>query len=257
MRITVIGGAGHVGSKVVENLRSAGHQVVVASRRSGVDVITGAGLEGAVEGADVVIDVANPLGFEDEIAIPFFETATANLMAAESAAGVALHIGVSIVGAERLPDSGYFRAKLAQERQVKASGLAYTLLRSTQFFEFLPEIVRSGTVGDTVRLSPARVQFIAASDVASAVADLAVRRPLNDVVEVAGPEPARLDVLVQDYMTANRDHRPVVADPGALYFGSRLGDETLMAGDIPRFGHTDFLTWLERSRRHPAPAASL
>lgn len=254
MKIVVIGGAGRVGSRIVGILTAGGFEVIAASRRTGVDLVSGVGLEVAVADADVVVDVANSPTFEDEVAVPFFETATRNLLAAESAAGVAHHVGVSVVGAEQLMGSGYFRAKLAQERLVEASGIPFTILRATQFFEFLPEIVRASMDGEVVRLPLARVQFIAAGDVASAVADIAVRTPVNGVVEVAGPDAYRLDVLVRDFMTATRDHREVTADPEALYYGARLSDETLMSGGALRFGHTDFLTWLEQTRRRGASA---
>jgi uncharacterized protein YbjT (DUF2867 family) len=255
MKIVVVGGMGRVGSRVVDGLSRDGHHVVSASRRTGVDLVTGAGLDAALEGAEVVIDVANSPAFSDDVAVPFFEAATRNLLEGEAAAGIRHHVGVSIVGAERLQASGYFRAKLAQERSVEISGIPFTILRATQFFEFLPEIVRSAAAGDIVRLPPARVQFIAATDVASAVADLAVRRPLNGTVELAGPDAFRLDALVRDFMMATRDHREVIADPDALYYGGHLSDETLIAGDVPRFGHTDFLTWLEQLRRLAAAPA--
>jgi len=204
--------------------------------------------------AEVVVDVVNSPTYDSDTAIPFFETSTRNLLAAEAAAGVTHHLGISIVGAERLAGSGYFRAKIAQERLIRESGLPFTILRSTQFFEFLPEIVRSSAVDGVVRVPPARVQFIAASDAATAIAELAVRGPINGIVEVAGPDSFRLDELVRDFMLATLDRRQVIADPDALYYGSRLTDETLMTGEMPRFGHTDFLEWLEHSRRQLAAA---
>jgi uncharacterized protein YbjT (DUF2867 family) len=246
MKIVVMGGSGRVGANIVERLGGQGHEVVAASRRTGVDVITGVGLREALTGADVVIDVTNSPSFEDEVAMSFFETSTSRLLAMEAETGVGHHIALSIVGAERLHANGYFRAKLAQEQRVKAASAPYTVLRATQFFEFLGAIVRSSVVGDEVRLAPARIQPIAAADVAAALASLAVAAPVDATVEVAGPDPYRLDQIVGTFMAATGDSRPVVTDPQALYFGTPLNDETLMAGSIPRFGHTDFDSWLRK-----------
>lgn len=246
MKIVVIGGAGVVGASVVEILANQDHDVVAASRRTGVDVITGAGLREALTGVDVVVDVVNSPSFEDEVALRFFETSTANLLALEAELGVGHHVALSIVGAERLQANGYFRAKLVQERQVQAGAVPYTILRATQFFEFLGAIVRDGAEDDEVRLAPARIQPIAADDVAIALSRLAIAPPRNATVEVAGPDPYRLDAIAGAFMAATGDSRHVVADPEALYFGAALADETLMAGDTPRFGHTEFDRWLAR-----------
>ena len=244
MKVVVIGGTGLVGSSVVEILADQDYDVVAASRRTGVDVITGAGLPQALAGADVVIDVLNAPSFEEEIALQFFETATRQLLAAEAAAGVGHHIALSIVGSERLQANGYFRAKLAQEREVQASSVPYTILRATQFFEFLGAIVENGAQGDEIRLAPARIQPIAADDVAIALSRLALAPPRNATIEVAGPDPYRLDSIVRAFLSATGDDRRVVEDPRALYFGTGLTDETLMAGEVLRFGHTEFDAWL-------------
>jgi uncharacterized protein YbjT (DUF2867 family) len=254
MKIVVIGGAGLVGSSVVEILAAQDHDVVAASRRSGVDVITGAGLPGVLAGADVVIDVVNAPAYEAEVAGPFFTTSTLNLMAAEATAGVGHHVALSIVGSERLTGNGYFGAKYAQEQMVQAAGVPYTLLRATQFFEFLGRIASEATQGDEVRLSPARIQPIAADDVAIALSKLALFQPQNAMVELAGPEVHRVDDIVRSYLAATGDRRRVVADPAALYFGTVLTDETLMAGAMPRFGNTDFEAWLRRWVRDHPPA---
>lgn len=244
MKIVVTGGAGDVGSKVVEILTRQGHQVAAASRRTGVDVITGRGLEEALVGAQVIIDVVNSPTFDDTTAMRFFEASSCNILAAASGAGVHHYVALSIVGSERLPTSGYFRAKLLQEGLIKASGVPFTILRSTQFFEFLEAVVEAAADGEEIRLPPARVQFIAAQDAAAALADIADRQPINETVEVAGPDPFRLDDLARRYLAARSDARRVTADPRALYFGATLTDETLIAGAVPRFGHTEFDSWL-------------
>jgi uncharacterized protein YbjT (DUF2867 family) len=248
MKIAVTGATGVVGSKLVKILADQGHEIIPISKGLGVDVITGQGLAEALVGAQVVIDVVNSPSFEDAPALEFFETSTRNILEAAVAEGVRHHVALSIVGAERLSNSGYFRAKLAQERLVKAGDVPFTILRSTQFFEFLDAVIEAGLDGDEIKLAPARVQFIAAQDVASALADIAVRAPANDTVEVAGPDPFRLDDLVRRYLVAHLDERPIVADPRALYFGALLNDETLISGATPRFGHTEFDSWL---RQHP------
>lgn len=249
MKVVVIGGTGLVGARVAVLLAAQGLEVVVASRRTGVDVITGAGLASALNGADVVIDALNAPSFEDEVALSFFQTATQRLLAAETEAGVGHHVALSIVGAERLHANGYFRAKLAQEELVRSGSTPFTVLRATQFFEFLAAIVQASANGGEVRLAPARVQPIAAVDVAAALASLAPLAPKNATVELAGPDPFRLDEIVRTFMAASGDMRQVVTDPQALYFGTVLNDETLMAGTIPRFGPTDFDTWLRRWAR--------
>jgi uncharacterized protein YbjT (DUF2867 family) len=246
MKIVVAGGTGVVGSKLVDILRNRGHEVRIASRRSGVDVLTRQGLDEVMVGAEVVVDVLNSPSFDDEPAMKFFETASRNLLEAAAAEEVRHYLALSIVGCERLQANGYFRAKLAQEKLVKAGDVPYSLLRSTQFFEFLGAIVDAGLDDGVVRLAPARVQFIAAADVAAALADIVERAPVNDTVEVAGPDPFRLDELVQRFLAAKRDDRSVVADPSALYFGTPLNDETLISGSNPRFGHTEFDQWLQQ-----------
>ena len=257
MKIVVIGGAGLVGASVVEILSAQGHEVVAGSRRTGVDVITGVGLADALAGAEVVIDVVNAPAFDAQVAGPFFETSTRNLLAEEAAAGVSHHVALSIVGSERLTSNGYFRAKRTQELMVAAAPAPYTLLRATQFFEFLGRIASDATDGDQVRLAPARIQPMAADDVAIALSKLAVVRPRNVTVELAGPELHRVDEIVRMFLAATGDSRRVVTDPEALYFGTRLTDETLMAGDMPRFGATDFEAWLRRWVRSYPPAPTV
>jgi len=247
MKIVVIGGSGLIGTKLVNRLRQAGHEVVAASPNSGVNTITGEGLAQALAGAQVVVDVANSPSFEDHAALEFFETSGHNLLAAEAAAGVRHHVALSIVGADRLPDSGYLRAKLAQEELIKASRIPYTIVRSTQFFEFMNGIAQSATAGQTVRLSPALMQPIASDDVAAALADVAVGAPANGTIELAGPERLGLEELVRRFLSAKKDARQVVADVHARYFGTELDDRSLTPGDHPRIGPTRFGEWLSRA----------
>src|SRR3989441_11301143 len=247
MKIIVIGGSGLIGKKVVKNLRQQGHEVVAASPSSGVNAVTGEGLAQALAGAQGVVDVANSPSFEDKAVLAFFETSGRNLLAAETAAGVGRHVALSVVGTERLLASGYFRAKMAQENLIKASPVPYTIVRATQFFEFVGGIAQSATDGQTVRLSPALVQPIVSDDVAAAMADVAVGEPLNGTVELAGPEPIRLDELVRQFLSANRDARSVTTDVHALYFGTELNDQSLTPGKNPRIGPTRFEDWLSRS----------
>ena len=247
MRIVIIGGSGLIGTKLVNNLRQLGHEVVAASRSSGVNTLTGEGLAEVLTGAQVVVDVANSPSFEDKPVMEFFETGGRNLLAAEAAAGVGHHVALSVVGTERLLASGYFRAKMAQENLIKASKIPYTIIRATQFFEFVGAIAQSATDGQTVRLPPALMQPIVSDDVAAAVADIAVGKPLNGTVELAGPEPIRLDELVRRFLTAHRDARKVTTDVHALYFGIELNDQSLTPGDNPRIGPTRFEDWLSRS----------
>src|SRR5436309_9716339 len=218
MKIIVIGGSGLIGKKVVKNLRQQGHEVVAASPSSGVNTVTGEGLAQALAGAQVVVDVANAPSWEDKAVLAFFETSGRNLLAAETAAGVGHHVALSVVGTDRLLASGYFRAKMAQENLIKASPVPYTIVRATQFFEFVGSIAQSATEGQTVRLSPALMQPIVSDDVAAALADIAVGEPLNGTIELAGPEPIRLDELVRRFLTATRDKRVVTTDAHALYF---------------------------------------
>jgi len=245
MKIVVIGGSGLIGTKLVNNLRQHGHEVLAASPASGVNTITGEGLAEALEGAQVVVDVANSPSFEDKAVLEFFKTSSRNLLAAEVAAGVGHHVALSVVGTDRLLASGYFRAKMAQENLIKASKIPYTILRSTQFFEFVSGIAQSATDGQTVRLSPALVQPIVSDDIADALADIAVGKPVNGTVEVAGPERIRLDELVRRYLSAKRDARKVITDAHARYFGTELNDQSLTPGDNPRIGKTRFEDWLK------------
>src|SRR3989441_635719 len=247
MKIVVIGGSGLIGKKVVKNLRQQGHEVVAASPSSGVNTITGEGLAQALAGAQVVVDVANAPSWEDKAVLEFFEKSGRNLLAAEAVAGVGHHVALSVVGTDRLLASGYFRAKMAQENLIKASPIPYTIVRATQFFEFVGSIAQSATDGQTVRLSPALMQPIVSDDVAAAMADVAVGEPLNGTVELAGPEPIRLDELVRQFLSANRDARSVTTDVQARYFGTELNDQSLTPGDNPRLGPTRFEDWLSRS----------
>src|SRR2546427_8190101 len=222
MKIVVIGGSGLIGKKLVNKLSQHGAEVVAASPSSGVNTITGEGLANALAGARVVVDVANSPSFEDKAVLKFFETSGRNLLAAEAGAGVGHHVALSVVGTDRLLASGYFRAKMAQENLIKASLIPYTIVRATQFFEFVGAIAQSATDGQTVRLSPALMQPIVSDDVADALADIAVGKPVNGTVELAGPEPIRLDELVRRFLIANRDARKVPTDVHALYFGTEL-----------------------------------
>lgn len=251
MKIVVIGGNGLIGTQLVGRLRREGHEVVAASPSSGVNTITREGLAAAVSGAQVVVDVANSPSFEDKAVLEFFERSGRNLLAAETAAGVGHHLALSVIGADRLPDSGYLRAKLAQETLIKNSGIPYTILQATQFFEFIKPIIETGASGDVVRLSSALFQPIASEDVAAALADLAVGPPLNRAVEVGGPERIRLDELARRSMAATGDRRQVIGDSQTPYFGTRLDDNSLTAGDYARIGPTRFDDWLGRAPARP------
>lgn len=249
MKIVIIGGTGLIGSKTVDRLRRRGHDVIAASPNTGINTITGEGLAEALVDTDVVLDLANSPSFADADVMAFFETSGRNLLAAEKVAGVKHHIALSVVGTERLQESGYFRAKLAQERLIRTSGLPYTIVHSTQFMEFLSGIAQSGTIGDSVHLSPAYVQPIASDDVADAMADVALAQPANDTVEIAGPERLRLNELVARYLRAMNDPRNVVADPEARYFGARLEDGSLVSDDNPRLGKITFEQWFATAAR--------
>lgn len=247
MKIVVIGGSGLIGSKVVNKLRQRGHEAVSASPSTGVNILTGEGLAGALAGARVVVDVANSPSFEDKPVMDFFETAERNVLAAEAAAGVAHHVVLSVVGLDRLLKSGYFRAKMAQENMIKASKIPYTIVRSTQFFEFINAIAMSSTAGTTVRLPPTLFQPIASEDVADVLVDVALAAPVNGTIEIAGPEPLPLDDVVRRFLRANKDERQVTTDAQAGYFGVQLTDQSLTPGDGPRIAPTRFEAWLSHS----------
>ncbi len=247
MRIVVVGGSGLIGKKVVTNLRRQGHEVAPASPSTGVKTGTGEGLAQKLAGAQVVVDVANAPYWDDNAVLAFFETSGRNLLAAESAAGVGHHVALSVVGTDRLLASGYFRAKMAQENLIKASPIPYTIVRATQFFEFVGGIAQFSTEGQTVRLPPALMQPIAADDVAAAVADVALAEPLHGMVEVAGPESIRQDDLVRQFLNATGDARTVITDPKALYYGVMVNDQSLTPGDHPRLGPTRFKDWLSHN----------
>src|SRR6478735_11908951 len=238
MKIVVVGGTGLIGTKVVKNLRDKGHEVVAASPSKGINAVTGEGLAAALVGAKVVVDVANAPSWEDKAVLEFFETSGRNLLAAEAAAGVGHHVALSVVGTDRLLASGYFRAKMAQEELIKGSKIPYTIVRATQFFEFVEAIAQSGTDGQTVRLPPAMMQPIVSDDVAAALADIALAQPLSGTVELAGPEKIRMDDLVRQFLAASRDTRQVATNPQAGYFGTAVNDRSLTPGDNPRTGPT-------------------
>lgn len=248
MKIVVIGGSGLIGSKVVKDLRARGHDVLAASPGSGVDTMTGKGLREALEGARVVVDVANSPSFEDNAVLEFFETSGRNLFAAEKAAGVAHHVALSVVGTDRLAQSGYFRGKIAQEKLIRESDVPYTIVQSTQFFEFLGGIAKASANEGAVHLSGAYIQPISSDDVARAVAEHAVSVPLNGVVEIAGPEKSRLSDLMQRYFVAIGDARKVVADDDALYFGAQLAADTLLPGAMAHLGGIGFDAWFKQSQ---------
>lgn len=253
MRIVVIGGSGLIGKGVVATLRQRGYEVVAASPSSGVNTVTGEGLARALASARVAVDVSNAPSWEDDAVLAFFETSGRNLLAAEATAGVGHHVALSVVGTDRLLASGYFRAKLAQERLIEASPIPYTIVRATQFFEFVGGIAQSAMERQTIRLPPALMQPIAAHDVAAAMADVALAEPLNGMVELAGPELIRQDDLVRRFLTATGDARPVITDPKALYYGDEVNDQSLTPGDHPRLGATRFKDWLNH---HAAPSAA-
>ena len=244
MKIVVIGGTGLIGSKVVGKLKQKGHEAIAAAPSTGVNTITGEGLADALAGARVVVDVANSPAFESQAAMDFFQTSGKNLIAAEAAAGIKHHVALSVVGTERLQDSGYFRAKLAQEKLVKSSPIPYTLIHATQFFEFVRSIAQFSIVGDTVRLPPVLFQPMAAEDVATAVADAALAGPVNDTIEIAGPDTFTLDEPVRKVLEYDNDTRRVIADPQAPYFGVKVSETTLVPGPNPRLGSTRFDWWL-------------
>jgi uncharacterized protein YbjT (DUF2867 family) len=247
MKIVVIGGTGLIGSKLVARLREQGHEAVPASPDSGVNTLTGEGLSEVLAGAQVVVDVSNSPSFDDEAVLAFFESSSRNLLTAEEAAGVGHHVALSVVGTDRLSESGYFRGKIAQETLIKGSPIPYSIVHATQFFEFVKSIADAAADGDTVRLAPVLNQPIAADDVAAAVGRTAVGPPLNGIVEVAGPEQFQLDELIRRGLEARNDPRQVIADPEARYFGARLDERTLVPGDDARLAETHFEEWLDQS----------
>ena len=247
MKIVVIGGSGLIGSRLVNKLRDQGHEAVAASPNSGVNTITGEGLAEALKGASVVVDVSNSPNWEDAAVMNFFETSTRNLLAAEAAAGVGHHVALSVVGTERLLQSGYFRAKIAQENLIKASPIPYSIIRATQFYEFVKGIADFSTKGDEVHLPSALIQPMAADDVASAVARIAVGPPVNGIVEVGGPEQFRLDELVRHGLSSRKDPRKVVADPQATYYGVKLTERELVPEKNASLGKIRFDEWLAQS----------
>jgi uncharacterized protein YbjT (DUF2867 family) len=249
MKIVLIGGTGLIGSKTATRLRERGHEALAAAPSTGVDTITGKGLGDALAGAEVVVDLANAPSWEDKAVLEFFETSGRNLLAAEAKAGVKHHIALSIVGSERLPANGYFRAKLAQERLIKASGIPYTIVHSTQFMEFLKGIADEATVGTVARLSPAAFQPIASDDVADIMADVALARPINGMIEIGGPERSPMNEIVARYLKAINDPRTVEPDIHARYFGSELDDRSLVPGEGARLGRVGFEDWFRRSQQ--------
>jgi uncharacterized protein YbjT (DUF2867 family) len=249
MNIVVIGGDGLIGSGLVEILRSRGHTARAASPRSGVDTLTGRGLAEALTGADAVVDVSNSPSFADDDVLRFFETSTRNQLEAERAASVRHHVALSVVGTDRLPDSGYMRAKLAQEELIEKGGVPFSILRATQFFEFLGRIAESGFDGTALRVPPILMQPIAAHDVSSALADAVLAKPLEGSVELGGPERLRLDDLARRVLRARGDERAILADPQTRYFGALVDDTSLIAGDDARLGTTRFADWLRQSAR--------
>ena len=249
MKILVIGGTGLIGSKTVPILRQAGHEVVAASPKSGVNTITGEGVKEAVSGAQVVIDLANSPSFEDKAVLEFFQTSGRNLLAAEAAAGVRHHVALSIVGTDRTPENGYFRAKVAQEKLVESSGVPYTIIRSTQFMEFVGGIADAATTGNVVRVSPGAFQPIVSDDVAAFVADVALAPPKNGIVEIAGPEKAPFNDFVARYLQAVGDPRQVVSDKEARYFGGLVDDRSLVPLGEARLGRVGFDQWCRSQAR--------
>jgi uncharacterized protein YbjT (DUF2867 family) len=249
MKITIVGGTGLIGTKLCNIMREAGHQPLTASPNSGVDTLTGKGLAEALAGAQVVVDVSNSPSFAEDAVLRFFTTSTQNLLAAEATAGVLHHVALSVVGCERLPDSGYLRAKVAQEKLIRASAIPHSIVKATQFFEFVKTIADACTVEGKVRLPPVDFQPVAADDVARVVAMVATGAPLHGSVELGGPELFRFDELVRQGLADAKDPREVVSDPGARYFGTRLADDSLVPGAGGRQGEIRFATWLANAKR--------
>src|SRR5215470_14752937 len=249
MKIVVIGGTGLIGSKLVKKLGEYGHDAIAAAPSSGVNSLTGEGLADALKGASVVVDVTNSPSWEDAAVLNFFETSTRNLLDYESAAGVGHHVALSVVGTERLLESGFFRAKLVQENLIKASSIPYSIVRATQFFEFVKNIADFSTEGNMVRLPPALFQPMAADDVARAIGRIAMSSPVNGTVEIGGPEQFRLDELIRRDLAARKDRREVISDPHARYFGIEVSERTLVPNDDARLGETRFDDWLSRATK--------
>ena len=247
MKIVVIGGTGLIGSRLVKNLREQGHEVVAAAPNTGVNTLTGEGLAEVLKGAAVVVDVSNSPSWDDAAVLKFFETSTRNLLNYEAAAGVRHHVALSVVGTQRLSESGYFRAKIAQEKLIQESSIPYSIVHATQFFEFLKGLADISMVGGKVHLPPVLFQPMAADDVASAVAQVAPGPPVNGIIEIGGPEQFRVDELVRRRLAALRDPREVIADPNARYSGAKLSERTLVPGNNARLGEMRFETWLAQS----------
>jgi uncharacterized protein YbjT (DUF2867 family) len=246
MKIVVMGGNGLIGAKVVRRLQDRGHEALAASPSSGVDVLTGTGLSEILQGAQAVVDVTNPPSFDDTAVFTFFETSAENLLPAEATAGVAHHVALSIVGADGIPDSGYMRAKVAQEKAIKTAKTPYTIVRATQFFEYIHGIADASTEGNTVRLSDVLMQPVAADDVAETLASAVVAPPRNGTVELAGPERLRLDELARRLLQAEHDHRMVTTDHNAGYFGAKVNDQSLVPSGGSLIGNTHFQSWLDQ-----------
>jgi uncharacterized protein YbjT (DUF2867 family) len=249
MKIIVIGGTGLIGSKLVKKLREHGQEVVAAAPSSGVNSLTGEGLAVALKGASVVVDVTNSPSWEDAAVLKFFETSTRNILDSEAPAGVAHHIALSVVGTERMLESGFFRAKMAQENLIKASSTSYSIVRATQFFEFVPKIADLSTEGNKVRLPSVLFQPMAADDVATAIGRIAMSSPVNDTIEIGGPEQFRLDELVRWDLAARKDPREVISDPHARYYGIQVSERTLVPNDGARLGETRFKDWLRQTTK--------
>jgi uncharacterized protein YbjT (DUF2867 family) len=254
MKIVVIGGTGLIGSKLVKDLGEHGHEAVAAAPSSGVNSITGEGLAGALKGASVVVDVTNSPSWEDAAVLKFFETSTRNLLASGAAAGVGHYVALSVVGTERLLESGFFRAKLAQENLIKASSLPYTIVRATQFFEFVAKIADYSTEGNQVRLPPALIQPMAADDVASALGKIATNSPVKGTVEIGGPEQFHLDELARRALAALRDPREVISDPHGRYYGIQVSERSLVPDEGAQLGATRFEDWLTQATKPVAKA---
>lgn len=250
MKIVVVGGTGLIGSKLIKKLKDKGHEAIAASPSTGVNTITGEGLTRVLKGADIVVDVANSPSFEDKAVLEFFETSGRNLLKAEQAAGVKHHIALSVVGTDLLPDSGYLRAKLAQENLIKLSRIPYTIVRATQFFEFLNSIVQSSGMGQAVHLPTAFIQPIASDDVAESLLHVVLGKPKNGIIEIAGPDRFRFSEIVQMYLKATNDPRKITSSPDALYFGTKLNDTSLVPQKNAHLGSINFQHWFDSQRKN-------